>query len=66
MKVTIVYESMFGNTHDVAQAIGDGLRQAQPDLISSVFRRRGFGGGRLNGLTGCRRPDTYPRHDNRV
>jgi flavorubredoxin len=30
MKVTIVYESMFGNTHDLAQAIGDGLREAQP------------------------------------
>ena len=31
MKITIVYESMFGNTHEVATAIGDGVRQAQPD-----------------------------------
>jgi flavodoxin len=31
MKITIVYESMFGNTHEVAQAISDGLREAQPD-----------------------------------
>jgi hypothetical protein len=31
MKVTIVYESMFGNTHEVAQAIGDGVRDAHPD-----------------------------------
>ncbi len=31
MKVTIVYESMFGNTHEVAQAIGDGVREAHPD-----------------------------------
>ena len=31
MKITIVYESMFGNTHQVAQAIGDGVRQAAPD-----------------------------------
>jgi Flavodoxin len=31
MKITIVYESMFGNTHEVAQAIGDGVRDAQPD-----------------------------------
>jgi Flavodoxin len=31
MKITIVYESMFGNTHEVAEAIGDGVRQAQPD-----------------------------------
>ena len=31
MKITIVYESMFGNTHEVAQAIGDGVRKAHPD-----------------------------------
>ena len=31
MKITIVYESMFGNTHEVAQAISDGVRTAQPD-----------------------------------
>jgi hypothetical protein len=31
MKITIVYESMFGNTHEVAKAISDGLREAQPD-----------------------------------
>ena len=31
MKITIVYESMFGNTHEVAQAISDGVRKAQPD-----------------------------------
>ena len=31
MKVTVVYESMFGNTHEVAQAIGDGVREAHPD-----------------------------------
>ena len=31
MKITIVYESMFGNTHEVAQAIGDGVREAEPD-----------------------------------
>ena len=30
MKVTVVYESMFGNTHDVAEAISDGIRQANP------------------------------------
>ncbi len=26
-----MYESMFGNTHEVAQAISDGVRTAQPD-----------------------------------
>jgi hypothetical protein len=31
MKITIVYESMFGNTHEVAEAIGDGVRKAQSD-----------------------------------
>jgi Flavodoxin len=31
MKVTIVYESMFGNTHQVAQAIRDGIRETDPN-----------------------------------
>ena len=31
MKITIVYESMFGNTREIAQAISDGLQEAQPD-----------------------------------
>jgi Flavodoxin len=31
MKITIVYESMFGNTHEVAQAISEGVRDAHPD-----------------------------------
>ena len=31
MKVSIVYESMFGNTHEVAEAIRDGVRQKHPD-----------------------------------
>jgi Flavodoxin len=31
MKITIVYESMFGNTHEVAEAISEGARGAQPD-----------------------------------
>ena len=30
MKITIVYESMFGNTHEVARAISRGVQQAQP------------------------------------
>jgi hypothetical protein len=31
VKVTVVYESMFGNTRKVAQAISDGVREAHPD-----------------------------------
>ena len=30
MHVVIVYESLFGNTHEVAQAIQDGIRSAMP------------------------------------
>lgn len=31
MKIAIVYESMFGNTRGVAEAISDGILQAHPD-----------------------------------
>ena len=31
MTATVVYESMFGNTRNVAQAISDGVREAYPD-----------------------------------
>jgi hypothetical protein len=31
MKVTIVCESMFGNTHEVAKAISEGVREAHSD-----------------------------------
>jgi Flavodoxin len=31
MKITIVYESMFGNTHEVARAISEGAREASSD-----------------------------------
>jgi Flavodoxin len=31
VKVTVVYESMFGNTRNVAEAISDGVREAYPD-----------------------------------
>src|SRR4029453_10736043 len=30
MKITVVYESMFGNTRKVAQAISNGVREAHP------------------------------------
>jgi len=32
MKITIVYETMFGNTREVAEAITDGVRQVHPDV----------------------------------
>ena len=60
MKVTIVYESMFGNTHEVAQAIGDGVREAHPDAdIQCVPVGEGLGRGRLDGPTGCWRAHSY-------
>ena len=31
VKVTVVYESMFGSTRKVAEAISDGVREADPD-----------------------------------
>jgi hypothetical protein len=34
MKITIVYESMFGNTQEVAQAISDGIRDADPSAAA--------------------------------
>jgi DivIVA domain-containing protein len=41
MKITIVYESMFGNTRKVAGAISDGVREAHPDAhVECVAVRR--------------------------
>ena len=35
MRAVVVYESMYGNTHRVAEAIGDGLRlAAETDVVS--------------------------------
>ena len=31
VRVTVVYESLFGNTRRVAEAISDGVREADPD-----------------------------------
>lgn len=36
MKVLVVYESMYGNTHLVADAIGDGLREGHEVEVVSV------------------------------
>ncbi len=38
MHVVIVYESLFGNTREVAEAIGDGILDAQPDARISCVR----------------------------
>ena len=38
MRAVIVYESLFGNTHQIAEAIGDGLRQAQPNAQVTCVR----------------------------
>ncbi|MEU9048203.1 MULTISPECIES: flavodoxin domain-containing protein [unclassified Kitasatospora] len=31
MKAVIVYESMYGNTHGIAEAIAEGVHEVQPD-----------------------------------
>ena len=36
MRVAVVYESLFGNTGQVAEAIADGIRSADPDARVSV------------------------------
>ncbi|HUY52813.1 MAG TPA: flavodoxin [Streptosporangiaceae bacterium] len=38
MRVVIVYESLFGNTHEIAEAIRDGIREAQPDSRVACVR----------------------------
>jgi flavorubredoxin len=38
MKVAVVYESLFGNTRLVAEAIGDGIRTADPAADVRVTR----------------------------
>ena len=36
MRIVVVYESMFGNTHSVAAAIADGLRDTGEVVVGSV------------------------------
>ncbi len=36
MHALVVYESLFGNTHAVADAVADGIRQADPDAEVTV------------------------------
>jgi hypothetical protein len=38
MEAVIVYESMFGMTHDVADAVADGIRQAEPGSTVTTLR----------------------------
>lgn len=38
MRVVIVYESQFGDTREVAEAIGDGVRQARPEAEVECLR----------------------------
>jgi hypothetical protein len=58
MKITIGYESMFGNTREVAEAIGDGIRQANPDAeVECLQVVVDAEGPRLQtGSTACQRP----------
>ena len=40
MRALVVYESMYGNTHLVAEAIARGLRSAGPVQVASVADAR--------------------------
>lgn len=38
MKVAVVYESLYGHTHEVAEAIAAGVRDAEPDAVVELVR----------------------------
>jgi hypothetical protein len=38
VRIAVVYESVFGNTHEVADAIAEGVREAQPDATVELIR----------------------------
>ena len=74
MRALVVYESMYGNTHLVAEAIDSGLRSAGPVQVASVadaryedVRRYDFVvvGGPTH-AHGMSRPETRQKRDNRV
>lgn len=63
MKISIVYESMLGNTHHVAQAIADGMRETHPDAAGGGSSARAGGVDRLL-VVG--RASSHPRHGVRL
>ena len=38
MRIAIVFESVYGNTHEVAKAIAAGVTEAQPDALVDLLR----------------------------
>ena len=38
MRVAVVYESLYGNTHELAAAIAAGVTEAQPDAQVDLLR----------------------------
>lgn len=47
MDVAVVYESLFGNTRDIAEAIAAGIRQANPAARVTVLRVAEAGPGQV-------------------
>ena len=47
MDVAVVYESLFGNTRDIAEAIAAGIRQADPAARVTVLRVAEAGPGQV-------------------
>ena len=62
MRALVVYESMYGNTHLVAEAIARGLRSACPVQVASLAEARVRERPPLRPRRG-RRPDTRARHE---
>ena len=68
MKITIVYESMFGNTHEVATAISDGVRKAEAGRRCCMRASCGScaRADQIHRPAGRGRPYPYARHDVRL
>ncbi len=68
MKISIVYESMLGNTHHVAQAIADGMRETHPDadVQSSAGGGSSARAGGVDRLLVVGRASSHPRHGVRL
>jgi multimeric flavodoxin WrbA len=46
MRVAVVYESLFGNTHEIAESVADGIREARPEAVVECVPVGEAGSGR--------------------
>ena len=62
MRALVVYESMYGNTRDVAKAVADGLATRMPVQLTEVGTAPTVLGDDI-GLLVVGAPDPWPRHE---